>query len=140
MARFQVKATLIAHDSIKRLNGKVKADFSEAVRDFAHRGCAAAHYRLTGGVVEHICCRHLYGSWRLLAAFPDDHTVVVLDVAEHTNRQDTDVYLRLFEVLNIEPPAGPRTKPPCCGPNGVPPIEPDLLGGLSVLAKRLGLG
>ncbi len=138
MARFQIKVTLIAHESVKRLKGKVQADFSEAVIDFAHRGCAAAHYRLTGEVVEHVCCRHLYGSWRLLAAFPDDRTVVVLDVAQHTNKRDTDVYLRLFDILNIEQPARPRTKPPCCTPNAEPPIDADLLEGLSVLAKRLG--
>ncbi len=56
---------------------------------------------------------HLYGSWRLLIAFPDQDLAVVIDVGEHLAHDPRrDVYTRLYDVLDMEPTDEPQTKPP----------------------------
>lgn len=45
-------------------------------------GCEAAGYLLSD-VVHRLCVVHLYGSWRLLLAFPEPEVAVVIDVGEH---------------------------------------------------------
>jgi len=47
---------------------------------------------------------HLYGSWRLLIAFPEPDLAVVIDVGQHlAHDPHRDVYTRLYEILGMEP-------------------------------------
>lgn len=38
--------------------------------ELEHQGCAAAGYRLTGEMLDHICCRHLSRDARMLIMWP----------------------------------------------------------------------
>jgi len=60
----------------------------------------------------------------------------VVLIAEH-DRGSKDVYGALYELLGISRPTGKRSKPPCCGDDGEPPIDPELLDHLVAAAKRL---
>lgn len=81
---------------------------------------------------------HLYGRWRLLLAFPGPDVAVILDVGQHLANDPTrDVYTRLYEILDITPTTGPRTKPPCCDDTNIPPAAPDLLEDLTDAYRTL---
>jgi len=107
------------------LRGKAKASFILAVQDIRRRGCQAAGVRLAGEQLSGICRLDLYGAWRLLAVFEAPDRCVLLLVAEHT--RSANPYQLLYAVLGIDEPDQPRTKPPCCDPEGQPPVDPDLV-------------
>lgn len=66
---------------------------------------------------------HLWGRWRLVLAFPEVDIAVVADIGEHLdNDRSRDVYERLYEALEVDPPGGAREKPPCCDESG-PPVH-----------------
>jgi hypothetical protein len=86
------------------------------------RGCHAAGYRLAGALLDHVCCRHLYGDDRLLTAWrARDHALVLL-VGPHSGKP-SDVYGQLLAALYKEVSAEERTKPPCCEPGEAPPVD-----------------
>lgn len=69
-------------------------------------GCDAAGYRLAGGL-DKLCVIHLWGRWRLVLAFPEVDVAVVADIGEHLdNDRSRDVYERLYEALEVNPPRG----------------------------------
>ncbi|HVA61750.1 MAG TPA: hypothetical protein VNG13_14625 [Mycobacteriales bacterium] len=86
------------------------------------QGCRAAGYRLTGAELEHVCCRHLYGSDRMLTAWPASDHAVILAIGPH-DRSVADVYDLLLAALAIDVPIDERTKPPCCDELGEPPRD-----------------
>ncbi len=72
---------------------------------------------------------HIYGTWRLLLAFPESDLAVVIDVGEHlANDANRDIYARHYEVVGMTPPDEPRTKPACCDDADRPPLLPAVLG------------
>ncbi len=80
---------------------------------------------------------HLYGSWRLLTAFPEPDLAVVIDVGEHLAHDPRrDVYTRLYEILELNPTDEPRTKPACCD-NNTPPIAAHLADDLTTAYRAL---
>lgn len=102
-------------------------------------GCSEAGYRLAGAPLDHVCCRHLYGSDRLLTTWPVSDHVVILVVGPH-DRSAHDIYDLLLAALTVEVPADERTKPPCCDELGEPPADPEMAElvaeAVSALAPR----
>jgi hypothetical protein len=132
----RVSLTPTARRQADALRGKATVAYGEIVERLAADGCAAADYRLTGGTVNRICALHFYARYRALVCFPEEEHVVIVLIAEH-DRGSKDVYGALYEQLGINPPTGKRSKPPCCGEDGEPPIDPVLLDRLVTAAKRL---
>jgi len=80
---------------------------------------------------------HLYGSWRLLIAFPEPDLAVVIDVGQHlAHDPHRDVYTRLYEVLDLEPTDEPRMKPACCD-DTTPPVTAHLADDLTAAYRAL---
>jgi hypothetical protein len=132
----RVSLTPTARRQADALRGKAAAAYGDIVERLAADGCAAADYRLTGDTVDRICALHFYAKYRALVCFPEEEHVVVVLIAEH-DRGSKDVYGALYELLGISEPTGKRSKPPCCGEDGEPPIDPVLLDGLVRATKRL---
>lgn len=64
---------------------------------------------------------HLWGTWRLLLAFPEPKVVVIIDIGEHlAHDPGRDIYWRLYEAVGMEPPDAARDKPACCDDLGPP--------------------
>ena len=95
-----------------------------AIGELEDRGCEAAGYRLSGEVLDHICCQHLYGQDRMLIIWPSEQHAIVVLVSAH-DRGGSDVYAHLLEVLDVAMPATERDKPPCCDDEGQPPVDFD---------------
>jgi hypothetical protein len=120
------------------LRGAVRESLKQALLALERSGCAAAGYRLTGQTVERLCVVHLYGSWRLLLAFPESDLAVVVDLGEHlTADPHRDVYTRLYEVLGMEPVGEPRDKPACCDDDNLPPVRSELVDDLADAYRTL---
>ena len=83
------------------------------IGELEDRGCEAAGYRLSGDVVDHVCCRHLYGEDRMLIAWPARDQAIVVLVERH-DRSTADVYLQLLAALTITALGEERERPPCC--------------------------
>lgn len=119
----------------------MRDSLKQALRALERSGCEAAGYRLAGQTLERLCMVHLYGSWRLLLAFPEPDLAVVVDIGEHlASDRHSDIYTRLYEALGTQPSQAARTKPPCCGDTGMPPVTAELVDHLTnayrVLNKR----
>jgi hypothetical protein len=132
----RVSLTPTARRQADALRGKAAAAYSEIIERLAVEGCAAADYRLTGDTVDRICALHFYARYRALVCFPGEEHVVVVLIAEH-DRGSKDVYAALYELLGISQPTEKRSKPPCCGEDGEPPIDPELVDRMATAAKRL---
>jgi hypothetical protein len=84
-----------------------------------------AGYRLAGAVLDHVCCRHLYGDDRMLIAWlAADHAIVVL-VARHDGTAN-DIYRQLLDALEVGVTEDEREKPSCCHESGGPPADEDV--------------
>ena len=110
-----------------------------ALAELRARGCVAAGYRLAGGGLDHVCCRHLYGEDRMLIAWPADDHAVVIAVGRH-DRSGEDVYALLLHALGLEVPEDEREKPSCCDESGRPPAAPDVAADIAEAVQRLGRG
>jgi hypothetical protein len=132
----RVSLTPTARRQADALRGKAAAAYGEIVERLAAEGCAAADYRLTGDTVNRIRTLHFYARYRALVCFPEEEHVVVVLIAEH-DRGTKDVYAALYELLRMSQPTGKRSKPPCCGEDGEPPVDPEMLDRLVTAAKRL---
>lgn len=85
------------------------------------------------------CCRlDLYGPWRLLTTFEAPDLCILLLVAEHT--PSANPYQLLYDALGIDQPKEPRTKPPCCDPEGQPPSAIDLVERFERGVRELARG
>lgn len=96
----------------------------ETVRDELQRdGCSAGGYRLasTTGNDYPMCCRHLYGEWRMHTVFLEDQTIVIVSVDQHTKRNNPNA--ALAETFSGLATTGRRSenKPPCCDDPAQPP-------------------
>lgn len=116
----------------------MRDSLKQALRALERSGCEAAGYRLTGPTLERLCMAHLYGSWRLLLAFPDPNLAVVIDVGEHLAfDRHRDIYTRLYEAVGAELNQEARTKPPCCDDTGMPPVTAELVDDLTNAYRAL---
>jgi hypothetical protein len=106
-----------------------------ALRELQERGCLAAGYRLSGTIVDHVCCRHLYGDDRLLTVWPDEGHVTVVALGRHDGSA-LDVYDALLNALGLDIPDAERDKPPCCGKDDLPPVEPQLASEIADAVER----
>jgi len=95
----------------------------------------AAGYRLSGDVIDQVCCRHLYGQDRMLLTWSaGDHAIVVL-VARHDG-SGADVYGQLLAALAITAMGPEREKPPCCDDEGHPPADPGVASDIAEAVER----
>jgi hypothetical protein len=62
-----------------------------ALAALSDHGCEAAGYRLADAQLDHVCCRHLYGSDRMLTVWPAEDHAVVIAVGSH-DQSTEDVY------------------------------------------------
>lgn len=132
-----VRLTETANGQLRALRGDRRKAALRVLNEVEHRGCRAAGYRLTGDTLDHICCRHLYGSDRVLTMWEDeDHAVVVL-IGRH-DRTTTDVYGTLIDALGMEFPESGRSKPSCCGDDGLPPVDEQLVEAVTEAVRELG--
>ncbi len=120
---------------MRALRGRRRQAALRAIGEIADRGCEAAGYRLAGADLAHVCCRHLYGSDRLLTVWPAEGRAVVVLVGPH-NTAAGDVYEQLLEALGIEVPDEERTKPPCCDDEEAPPVDDDAASELVDAVER----
>ena len=94
--------------------GLVKGHF----RKLAMEGCRVAGYSLSGDELwPKLCSKHIAGDWRVIVAFQDENSIVVMKVASHNDERNP--YAEIAVELNIPISTAPRTKPPCCE-DGVP--------------------
>jgi hypothetical protein len=136
-----VRSTPTADRQIQGLRGPRRKAYQQFEQSLAHQGCAALGYRLTGQApLSSLCVKHLRGRDRVVVCFVADQAWILL-VGPHDEGDATaDVYLALYELLGIEQPTQPRTKPPCCGtdPDQSPPtLDQALVDQLVLAAKTL---
>lgn len=89
-----------------------------------------AGYRLAGNVLDHVCCRHLYGPDRLLTVWPATDHAVVIAVGPH-DESNQDLYSALLDALELDVPTDEREKPPCCDDEGLPPADEEIATSIS---------
>lgn len=133
--------TALAEQQLNALRGRRAQAARVAIDELRSLGCERAGYRLTGEVLEHVCCRHLYATDRLLTAWPAvGHAVILLVGPHHGNAGG--IYGVLMSALGLEATEEERAKPPCCESDGVPPVANaaagivDSVGGLAKRARR----
>lgn len=136
-AGFDVWPTPTAAEDLGELRGAHAEAAREARALLESSGCKAAHYRLSGEGVEHICVLKLRDNWRMLLMFPAAKEVAILLVGPHERENpEIDVYTRLYEALGIDVPDAEHRRPACCE-DGQPPVDPDLLERLIDHSKEL---
>jgi hypothetical protein len=86
--------------------------------------------------LEWVCCRHLYGSDRMLTAWLTDDHAAVLAVGPH-DQSASDIYDLLLEALDVTVPEDQRTKPSCCDEHGLPPTNPDVASAIVDAVQNL---
>lgn len=114
--------TPVAQNQRSALRSTVRRKFEAWLDRLRQHGCAALDYRLTGAVVERLCVSHFHGPYRVVVAFETKTRATLLLIGPHDHDPAVDIYTRLYRLAGIEPPAGQRTKPPCCGKDGTPPM------------------
>jgi hypothetical protein len=134
---FDVWPTPVAAEDLKQLRGPHAEAAKQARRALERSGCAAAHYRLSGANVEHICVLKLRDNWRMLVFFPSPEEVAILLVGPHERENpELDAYRRLYALLGVDVPDDEHRRPPCCE-KGEAPIDPDLLERITDRAREL---
>lgn len=73
----------------------------------------------------------------MLTAWPTETTAVVLVVGPH-EETSSDVYTTLLAALGLDVTDVERNKPPCCGPDDLPPVDADVVRTLSAAVERIG--
>ena len=135
---FDVWWTPAGAASAKGLDKPIADAVDRVEAELERVGCAAASYRLTGEILEHICVVHLPYDYRMLVAFPSEREVAILLVGRHVRSPVLDVYARLCRALGLQVPSGERTKPPCCeGEKDEPPVDRELVDRFEDGVKRL---
>ena len=88
-------------------------------------------------MIEHVCCRHLYGTDRMLTVWPADDHVVVIAIGRH-DESPADVYGALLDALELEVPEAEREKPPCCDDAGQPPSDEHVAAVIAEAVEQVG--
>lgn len=119
----------------KAVPAKLRRPVADAIRRLAYEGCHAAGYALSGphpwpGLYSvHI------EDWRILVTFPTPHEVTVVKIARHSD--DSDPYAEVAAELGIPVSTSPRTKPPCCQPDGEAPVDDTIAAQIEDAYARL---
>jgi hypothetical protein len=135
----EVRATPLANKIIEELPRRSRRAYDQFEADLAARGCAALAYRLSGGLVDHLCVVHLIGTLRVIVAFESTEVAYVVLVGNHDDsRPPLDVYQQLYVLAGHEPPdQARRDKPPCCDTEtGKPPMDSGSLDELLARMRR----
>ncbi len=136
--RFRLRFVGSALEDAKQVPVKLRAQLTRILERLADEGCRAAGYALSGPPPwPHLCSVHFDG-WRVVVAFPAEDAVTVVKIAVHD--PDTDHYREIADELGLAVSTEERTKPPCCDPDGDPPIDPqvveDFSAAFEVLTRR----
>jgi len=114
-----LRATPGAIADFKTVPANARGPVKTHLRRLAREGCRVAGYSLSGAEPwPKLCSKHIVDNWRVVVAFQDDDSIVVVKVAPHNDERDP--YAEIAVELNIPLSTAPRTKPPCCE-DGVPP-------------------
>jgi hypothetical protein len=135
----EVRATPLANKIIEELPRRSRRAYDQFEADLAARGCAALAYRLSGGLLDHLCVAHLIGTMRVIVAFESAEVAYVVLVGNHDDsRPPLDVYQQLYTQAGHErPDQARRDKPPCCDTEtGGPPADSGRLDELLVRMHR----
>jgi hypothetical protein len=135
----EVRATPLANKIIEELPRRSRRAYDQFEADLAARGCAALAYRLSGGLLDHLCVAHLIGTMRVIVAFESAEVAYVVLVGNHDDsRPPLDVYQQLYAQAGHEPPdQARRDKPPCCDTKtGEPPADSGWLDELLARMRR----
>lgn len=133
--RFALSFVGSALEDAKQVPVKLRAQLTRILEQLSKGGCRAAGYALSGPPPwPHLCSVHFDG-WRVVVAFPADDEVTVVKIAEHD--PDTDPYCEIADELGLAVSTEERTKPPCCGPDGEPPIDPQVVEDFGAAFKAL---
>lgn len=116
----------------------LRAKLTQAIRRLAAEGRRGADYALSGPPPwPHLCAVHVDG-WRLVVAFPAADEVTIIKIAPHD--QAHDPYRKIADDLSIPISTEPRTTPPCCDPDGTPPVDDrvvaDVEAAFAALTRR----
>lgn len=123
--RFKLSRVGSALEDAKQVPVVLRAALTRIVERLADEGCRAADYALSGPPPwPHLRAVHFDG-WRVVVAFPTEDEVAIVKIARHNPAGDP--YREIAEDLGITVSTGPRTKPPCCDPDGDPPVDPELV-------------
>lgn len=123
--KFTLSRVGSALDDAKQVPVALRAKLTAILEQLAREGCRAADYSLSGPPPwPHLCAVHFDG-WRVVIAFPTDDEVAIVKIARHD--PVSDPYREIAEDLGIPVSTEPRTKPPCCEPDGTPPLDPELV-------------
>ncbi|MEV7964362.1 hypothetical protein AB0O34_00040 [Sphaerisporangium sp. NPDC088356] len=143
-ARFQILVAKNVDAAVRdaRTPRRVKEAFVHVHRDTAQRGCAAAHYRLSGpGDWPRFCVVQLPEGWRLVMSFPEMDTVAFLVLDKHDN--NTDPYAFLEKSFGLPDRSGhgagrAQPKPACCNDMSAPPLaeEADLMAAIDQIVRH----
>ena len=109
--------------AVEKLTRRERRAYDAAVQALKGEGCRAGGKRLAA--VEDcdypMCQRSLYGEWRMITVYRQDGTIVVIEVARHT--QDSSPVASLAETFPGLSATGRRRsdQPPCCEDAQAPP-------------------
>jgi hypothetical protein len=135
----EVRATPLANKIIEELPRRSRRAYDQFEADLAARRCAALAYRLSGGLLDHLCVAHLIGTMRVIVAFESAEVAYVVLVGNHhDSRPPLEVYRQLYALAGHEPPdQARRDKPPCCDTEtGEPPADSGWLDELLARMRR----
>ena len=105
--------------------GRSPRKLTRILERLADEGCKAADYALSGPPPwPHLCAVHFDG-WRVVIAFPTEDEVAIIKIARHNTASDP--YREIADDLGLPASTEPRTKPPCCDPEGEPPVDAQLV-------------
>ena len=123
--KFTLSRVGSALEDAKQVPVVLRGKLTELLQQLAREGCRAADYALSGPPPWlHLCAVHFDG-WRVVIAFPSADEVTIVKIARHD--PSSDPYREIAEDLGIPVSTAPRTKPPCCEPDGDPPVDPELV-------------
>jgi hypothetical protein len=117
----RLRLTPLADTTVRGLRGRPATAWQRLETELKSRGCRVAGYRLLDddGGWSQFCCKHLYGSWRVISTFGPT-AVTVVAVGQHDG---TAFYEHLSSELGISGVGRRREqKPGCCGAAGWPTL------------------
>ncbi|MGQ0744229.1 MAG: hypothetical protein ACT4OS_07845 [Acidimicrobiales bacterium] len=138
LPRFELSSVGSALEDAKQVPVVLRARLTGILERLAAEGCRAADYALSGPPPwPHLCAVHFDG-WRVVVAFPTRDEVTIVKIARHDPAGDP--YGELARDLRLPVSTEPRTKPPCCDPEGEPPVAAklveDMRTAFAVLTQR----
>ena len=132
---FRLSRVGSALEDAKQVPVVLRPRMTAAIERLANEGCRAADYALSGPPPwAHLCAVHIDG-WRVVVAFPAKDEVTIVKIARHD--PSSDPYREIADDLGLDVSTEPRTKPPCCDPEGEPPVDPELVARIEAAFSSL---